>query len=298
METGFRNYPWLALVLTVLFWASSFPGIEVALTGYEPIEMTALRYWVAAALLAPVAVVRGMRWPGVRDAAAILVLGLLGIVVYHLLVSYGQKTVSAGVAGVLSNTSPIFTALLGVVFFTEHLRPLGWIGILVAFAGAGLIATADGGSLRVDLGAVLVLLAALTWAVYFAAQKALLVRYGAIELTTWVIWAGGLLLLPFAGSTVVTIRAAPLEATLAVIYLGTFPTVVAYAAWAYVLARMPLSIAGSALYATPVLAFLLAWLFLGEVPGVLTVIGGAVTLAGVAVVNLYGRSGPTAVEPS
>lgn len=287
-ETPLR-YPWLALGLTVLFWASSFPGIEVALTGYDPVAMTTLRYAVSSVLLLPVAVVRRLRRPGWRDGARMLLLGLLGIVVYHLLVSYGQQTVSAGAAGVLSNTSPIFTALLGALFFAERLRPAGWAGIALAFFGASLIGMADGGSLKIDTGAVLVLLAALTWAVYFAAQKALLGRYGALELMTWVIWAGALLMLPFAPTTVATMRAAGLDSTLAVIYLGTFPTVVAYVAWAHVLSRMPLSLAGSALYAVPVLAFLLAWLLLGETPSALTAVGGAVALAGVATVNLYGR---------
>lgn len=296
-ETPTR-YPWLALGLTVLFWASSFPGIAVALTGYDPVAMTALRYTVSAVLLLPVAMLRRPRWPGWRDGARILLLGLLGIVVYHLLVAYGQRTVSAGAAGVLSNTSPIFTALLGAVFFAERLRAAGWAGIALAFLGASLIAVADGGGFRIDLGAVLVFLAALTWAVYFAAQKAMLVCYGAVELMTWVIWSGALLMLPFASTTVTTIQAASLESTLAVIYLGTFPTVVAYVAWAHVLSRMPLSLAGSALYAVPVLAFLLAWLLLGETPAPLTVLGGAVALAGVAVVNLYGRPRVKAGAPS
>ena len=161
MTTVPLRYPWLALGLTVVFWASSFPGIEMALPDYDPIAMTTFRYAVSAVLLLPVAFARRLRWPGWRDAGLILLLGLLGIVIYHLLVSYGQITISAGAAGVLSNTSPIFTALLGAIFFAERLRWVGWAGIALAFGGASLIAVADGGGFQIDGGAVLVLLAAL-----------------------------------------------------------------------------------------------------------------------------------------
>jgi drug/metabolite transporter (DMT)-like permease len=132
----------IALGATIFFWSSSFPAIRIGLDSYDPVELTLLRYIIASALLVPVALLRRPRLPRLANVPLIFVLGVLGIAAYHLLVSYGQQTISAGAAGVLSNTSPIFTALLGVAFLGERLRPIGWIGIIMAFVGAVMIAAA------------------------------------------------------------------------------------------------------------------------------------------------------------
>jgi drug/metabolite transporter (DMT)-like permease len=73
------------------------------------------------------------------------------------------------------------------------------------------------------------------------------------------------------------------------VYLGTFPTIVAYAAWAYVLSQMPVSVAASALFAVPVLAMLLSWLALGEVPSIVMTAGAALAICGTLLVNVFGR---------
>jgi drug/metabolite transporter (DMT)-like permease len=161
---------------------------------------------------------------------------------------------------------PIFSALLGVVFLGERLRPIGWVGIITAFAGAGLIAAGKDESFHVDLGALLVLLAAGVWSLYFVGQKRLLVKYNALDLMICVIWAGTLVLLYFAPAAASALRSASIEATASVVYLGTFPTIVAHVAWAHLLSQMPVFVAASALYTTPVIAMLLAWLILAESP--------------------------------
>ena len=84
-----------------------------------------------------------------------------------------------------------------------------------------------------------------------------------------------------------------LHATFAVIYLGIFPAAIAYVLWNYALARMPASLLSSFLYLSPVLASLIAWVWLGEVPALLTLVGGAIAILGVILVQTkgYARGG-------
>jgi len=86
-----------------------------------------------------------------------------------------------------------------------------------------------------------------------------------------------------------SIKNAPIESTLAVVYMGVFPAALAYISWAYVLSRIPASLAGSYLYLSPVLAIFIAWIWLGEVPVFLSLVGGLFALIGVIIVNIWGN---------
>jgi drug/metabolite transporter (DMT)-like permease len=85
-------------------------------------------------------------------------------------------------------------------------------------------------------------------------------------------------------------QTASLSSTLAVIYMGVFPGALGYVCWSYVLSRLPAARAGVFLYVVPPTAALIAWVWLGEVLTLMTVIGGVLVLCGVIVVNTYGRA--------
>jgi drug/metabolite transporter (DMT)-like permease len=165
------------------------------------------------------------------------------------------------------------------------------VGIGIGFAGALVIAFGTGTGFSLGWSAGLILAASLSASVYNIIQKRMLVRYRPVEVTTWAIWAGTLLLLPFSSGLLREVRTAPAAATLSVVYLGVGPAALAYATWAIVLSRMPASRAAAMLYAVPVMAFLIGWIWLGEVPDASDIVGGLLALAGVAVVNTLGRPG-------
>lgn len=278
-----------AIATTVVLWASAFVAIRAALPAYGPTYLAVLRFLVASTVLAIYALIMRIRLPAWRDLPRIALCGLVGIAGYNLALNTGEQTVTAGAASLLVNTGPIWTALLATVLLGERLRLWGWLGIVVSFAGAAVIAWGEQQGLGLSWGAGLVLLAAIQLSLYSVLQKPLLLRYRPVEVATYAIWAGTLLLLPFAFGLPAVVVAAPLSSTLAAIFLGVGPAALAYIAWAAALARLPAGRASSFLYLVPAFVLLIAWLWLGEVPGMLSLIGGGIAIGGVLIVATLGR---------
>jgi drug/metabolite transporter (DMT)-like permease len=290
---------WLAIAGVLLLWASAFAGIRAGLRltptgtlgadGYGPGELALLRFGTASVALAIYALATRMRLPARSDLPRICLASVLGISIYHVALNFGEVTVQAGAASLLISAGPVFTALLSVVFLQERLTGIGWGGILLAFAGVALIALSGGRGLRFTPGALLILLAAAVAAAHSILSKQGLRNYAALEFTSYVIWTGTLPLFIFLPGLLRQLPTAAPAATFAVVYLGIFPAAIAYVLWNYALARMPASLLSSFLYLSPVIAIFIAWLWLGELPTLLTLLGGAIAIIGVVLVQTRGQ---------
>jgi drug/metabolite transporter (DMT)-like permease len=288
----------LALIaFVIVLWASAFAGIKAGLTAYSPGEVALLRFLVGSATLAVYAAVTHMRLPERRDWPGLAAAGLAGFTLYHIALNYGEKRVTAGAASLIIASVPIFTAVLAVIFLGERLRPMGWAGVCISFAGVALITVGQGKGIAFDPYALLVVAAAIGSSVYFILQKPFLDRYTPLEVTAYTMWIGTVPMLVFLPGLIARLPHAAPSATAAVVYLGVFPAAIAYLGWSWVLARMPASVTASFLYVSPVVAIGIAavWPGVQEVPKALALVGGVIALAGVVLVNTQGRA-PAPIE--
>jgi drug/metabolite transporter (DMT)-like permease len=287
-----------AVATTVLLWGSAFVAIRVALRGYGPIELAAGRYVVASILFGVVIVPIRPTVPRLTHLPRILALGVTGFALYNVALNIGEQTVTAGAAALIVGIVPLLTALLAAAFLGEAVRPRLILGLVISFGGSALIALGEGGGVRFESGALLLLVAAVSLASYFVLQKPLLSEFRGLELTAYAVWAGTLVMLPGSLRIPHQLVTAPVEATLSMVYLGVFPGALAYVTWAYALGRRPAAQIAQYLYAAPVVSAVLGFVLIGERLPLLAIVGGALTLVGVVVGQRQKRTIASPREPS
>jgi drug/metabolite transporter (DMT)-like permease len=273
-----------AAFVTVVLWASAFVGIRSASTEFSAGPLTLGRLLVGTIALTIVARSRRARLPARSDLPRLLACGLLWFAVYNVVLNAAEQRIDAGTAAMLVNVNPIFVAILAGVLLHEGF-PRGLLaGCAIAFAGAVVIglATSDVSS-AAGFGAVLCIVAALASALGFVLQKPLLTRMSALEATWCGCGIGMLATLPFAPELVRQVGDAHGTKLAWIIYLGVFPTAIAFTTWSYALARTAAGRLGSTTYLVVPIAIVLGWLVLSERPPVIAILGGALCIAGAAI---------------
>ncbi|QXJ25301.1 EamA family transporter [Actinomadura graeca] len=288
-----------AATVTVVLWASAFVAIRSAGDDYGPGALALGRMLAGTAVLGVICLLRreGLpargAWPGIVTA------GLLWFGAYMVALNWGEQLVDAGTAALVVNIGPILIALLGGWLLKEGFAPRLLAGMAVSFTGAAVVGLSMSGEGRASVGGVLLcLVAAVTYAAGVVSQKPALRHASALQFTTFGCAIGALACLPFAGQLVTQAGDASASATLNMVYLGVFPTALAFTTWGYALARTSAGKMGATTYAAPALVVVMSWLFLGEVPGLVTLAGGVLCLAGVAVSRSRRRQGRGGADPA
>ena len=273
----------LYIIISIIFWASSFVGIRAAITDFSPIEIAVLRFIVSSIALLLIIISQKTILPKKEHLLRFVQLGFV-LFANHITLNYGIRTITAGETTLIVSTSQIFQVLLAYLFLKENISGRFLIGLLFCFLGVSIIAFQKSIGVSFNLGVVLVVIAAVTNAAFFVLQKPLLKKYRPLEVVSYSTWITTLFLLPLGGSAIKSLSMAGLSSIFSVVYIGIV-SVIAHICWSKVLSKIDASKAAIFLYTVPVMTIVIGFLWLRELPSLISCLGGAIILGGVVLSN-------------
>lgn len=259
-----RRLWWLLAALT-LAWGFNWTAMKVALTGVPPWTFRTLCLGLGSAVLFLVlkagghalAIPRGQR-------ARLAVLAFFNITCWNLLVAFGMTTIPSGRAAILAYTMPVWAVPLSVWLLGERLEARRVLGLVLGMTGLALLA----GDAFSSPGTLLVLGAAISWAIGTVLQKRYPMAMPSGAYTAWIMLLGGLPI--FVGAMVFDdfgeLRDVGLRPALGVAYNVLIAFAFAHWAWIKIATAVPVTVFSISMLIIPVVGVLSGMLFLGERP--------------------------------
>lgn len=284
-------------LFAVVVWGASFVATKIAVAEAAPVTVVWLRFAIGVAILGAVVAWR-REWARLprRTLVQFAALGAIGITFHQWLQSNALLTARASTSGWIIATTPVFIAVLAALVLRERLGARAWLGIVLAATGVPLVVARGGlgtllGGRFWSAGDVMMLISAPNWAVFSVASRGLLRRHPAARALLLVMTFGWLFTsVQFAlGPGLADIGRLSGRGGAAVLFLGVACSGLAYLAWFDALHKLSASRTGALLYLEPLIATAVAAAVLGEPVTATAVLGGAVILFGVWLVE-SGRS--------
>jgi len=286
--TTARPGVWLteaSLVLMAVIWAVNFSVVKYGTTLVDPLAYNGIRVGLATLVLIVILAVSGTPLPSRRDVVALLALGVLGNGFYQCLFVIGVSKTSASDAALVIAATPAFVAIIGKLRGSERTSAKRAAGIGLSILGMACVvlgattATSGNASLTGDL---IMLVASLCWATYTVLLKPYTARIPGMQLAAFTMVGGAVPLIAYCLPAMLRISwtSFPPLGWAAVTYSGLGSLVIAYAFW-YRGVRI-IGPTRTAMYSNlqPVVAVLVAWAMLGEVPTLMQGAGAASIMAG------------------
>jgi len=279
-----------ALGTVYVVWGSTYLAIRIVVEEAPPLTSMGLRYLCAGVLLA--ALLAARRGVGVLRLTPrqLLGTGLLGLFLPLLgngVVSVAEsRGITSGYAALLIAMTPLAIVVFRIVD-GDRPRPLTLLGVLAGFAGLTLLVLLgqqEGG--RLPIGpALLTLVAATCWGFGSYIQPRLWLPEDVFVVTAYeMLLGGGLLVLSGLSLGERFTGAYSGRTWWALAYLVVFGSLLAFTAYVWLVSRAPISLVATYAYVNPVIAVLLGWLVLDERVTGVTLVGGGIVVAAVAVV--------------
>jgi len=277
-----------ALIAVYLCWGSTYLAIKIAMTELPPLFVMGSRFFIFGVGIYVYLRLRGAPNPDQKEWLRSAVIGTLLMLGGSAGVAYAMQWVASGIAALVIATTPLWTVLFAGIWKRWPNR-LEWVGLLIGLAG--IVVLNFEGDLRASPpGAILLVLAAMSWAFGSAWSQNMKLPRGMMAGAAQMITGGAVVLAVsyFIGERIVAMPG--LKASAAVLYLGVFGSLVGFTSYVYLLKRVRPALATSYAYVNPVIAVTLGVVFLGEKILMIEVAAMGVIILGVALVAFGQRN--------
>ncbi len=289
-----RLLPTLSALFAVVIWGATFIATKIALTEVSPATIVWIRFAIGVVILGATVLARKQfALPSWSDLAYLAILGFLGVTFHQWLQATGLQTAQATTTAWIVASTPVFIAILGWLVLKEK---MGWLRVggiaLAAFGVLLIVSKGDFAALFTGregtVGDFLILVSAINWAVFSILSRRELARHPAarmmfyVMLTGWLftcIWIFGF------GPGLTELPRLSMNGWAAILMLGIFGSGLAYIAWYDALQALPASQLGAFLNIEPLVTTVLAALMINEAITFVALIGGAIIIFGVWLVN-------------
>ncbi len=289
------------MLLVVTIWAVNLSLVKIGLSEIPPLPFNGIRLPLAAAVLLGwlLASEKNLRFAR-EDLPKIIFLSFSGYSVYQYLFITGIHLTMASNTAVIFGSAPIMISLLSSFFKHERIRPLGWLGIALGFAGIYMVISGRAGGFSLSRqtwkGDLLLFAAVFLWAHYSVSARPLLKKYSPLKFTAVTMGLGSLMFFPFSVSQLLKLPYASisLSAWLCLLFSGVGALALAMVLWFFSVRKVGNS--QTAVYSNlqPVLAVVFAHLLLGEKVTSSLLLGVAVIFVGI----FFTRRGREATDES
>ena len=282
-----------------LMWSSAFTSARIIVADASPLFSLALRFLISGLLGVIIAVIMGQTWRLTRNQwRATIIFGVCQNALYLGLNFVAMQTVEASLAAIIAATMPLLVALASWLFFKEHLKPLGIIGLIAGVLGVALIMGTRINA-GVDLfGVLLCVLGVIALAVATLALRGATSGGNFMMVVGLQMLVGSVLLFATAGLIEDIYINPTLPLALAFAYTTLVPGLIATFIWVLLLNRIGPLRAATFHFLNPVFGVAIAALLLGERLGPLDLIGVLIVTAGILAVQISRQPAPSSISES
>lgn len=282
---------YVVLILQLLVASGTHIVAKAVTADVDPVTLTFLRTIISGLGMILLLRARKISWKVDRaDVKRLLLLGLLGIPLNQFLYLYGIGFTTAANGALLYATTPVLVMVLSNILLKEKVTVRKAAGILLAFGGVVIVIFERGldFSSGYTYGNIVIFVAVIAWGLFTVLGRPLILKYGALKITCLAMLAGTAMYFPVGvvGAIVNPIHDISATDWIGILYLGIGTSIVGYVLWYYAIGRIDVSKVAVFANGQPILATVLAMIFLDYVITGNFVVGGIMTLAGVILTQL------------
>jgi drug/metabolite transporter (DMT)-like permease len=279
------------LLLMVLVWGTNFSAIKYALRDFPEISFNAMRLSLASIvfLIAIAAQWRRSRSLSLAEWARVVFLGIVGTVLYQMLFLAGVARTSVANSALIFGCTPVVVAIMASVAGHERLTATRWAGAALSFAGIyAIVGHRAALSAATLVGDALIFIAMLCWSLYSVVAQPLLQRHSPLVITGWGMAFGTVLYLIFAARSLMGTDWAAISAVSWMLMAGSSLLALAFAYMVWYTAVQKIGSSRTAVYSnlTPIVAMVVAAVWLAEQISAVQLLGTVLILGGLAITRL------------